>query len=773
MTAPPYANDGVYGIDHWAADMFGQRQITDSWDEIGYDTKSPYVVWNWPTSTIPGYYTGDIKFTAEVIDDGGSGVAQYIPGSSNFFAPIATIEWKSQDTGGLWVNWETWPGTWQKASGIPVVKANAFDPYSYHVEGTINVRPTYNAEYRVVVRGSDFAGNGGFPDTAFPVPTAPTVPAAAKSSAKAASDALYLGVGYPGASVVVDNMAPSTNITYVVPTDPAGVAATAPSTPHWTNKDVTVTLSAVDAGGSGIGSGVAYIEYIKGNSGTTPPTLSSAGTQLAGSASTASVAATGDVSITETAPVGPVYLWYRAVDKAGNKEVWNLAWVWLDNKAPKLSNNYNGMWYNSEFSVVLMATDPNSALRAPGIEYQVPNWPMPFLLPHVIGPAVPTKWTPLSQNPGEVWIPVDPYPNSRTDGIWPLNYRATDQAKNEAVDTSLTVKIDTRPPATIGTAGYGDAQWVNGLKPFVLTATDQAPGAGVKATWYRVDQATPWTGSVNTTATVTYDTAVNLGAAVQGAMHTIDFFSIDNSTNPAGVAASKLTPNPMPLPGNVETGVIVGWAPIPMHPYLNITSVTGYKSRTVKLDVTAPVVTAIDPKNGNWQKPIATVNFSGTDVGSGYNHTEWSTDGGTNWTTGSQAQVGGDGVTTITYRGVDNVGIMSANQTIQVKVASTPPTVTSKNATTRAGKRWHNPTITFNITAVTPTATAVIQIRTLSGRTISTHHYANVATGVDVSKTFIMNSPLKAGKYNIRVGAVDQAGNVQTKRGSSILTVTK
>jgi len=50
----------------------------------------------------------------------------------------------------------------------------------------------------------------------------------------------------------------------------------------------------------------------------------------------------------------------------------------------------------------------------------------------------------------------------------------------------------------------------------------------------------------------------------------------------------------------------------------------------------------MDPKNGAWQKGPAIVNFSGTDVGSGYASTEWSTDGA-NWTRGESAQVGGDG----------------------------------------------------------------------------------------------------------------------------------
>jgi len=736
---PKYSNDGVYAVQHWAVSATGVRQVKDSTDYIGYDTKAPYVVWHWP-ATSTGYYTSSIDFTADVIDDGGSGVAGYIT-DGNFFAPRAWVQWKSADTGYAWQDAPAPQGT-------PAVTIDAFDFFTWHIKGTIYVKPYYNAQYRVVVTGSDYAGNGGFPDEAYPIPTAPS---GAKTTKTADSSQLYLGVGYPGASVVVDNMAPSTVFT----SSPTGAAQTAPSYAAWTNKNVTVDFIASDAGGSSITSGVAYTEYIVGNSGTTPPLLDAKGTQGT------------EVVISQNAPVGPVYLWYRSVDKAGNKEKWNLAWVWFDNKGPVLTSNYSGLWYRDDFKVVLSATDPNSALAAPGIEYQVPGWPFPWALPW-IRPMLPTKWTPLSQNPGIVDVPVDPYPNSRTDGIWPLNYRATDQAGNQSVETSLTVKIDTRPPTTAGTTPYGDAMWINGTIPYTLTSTDQNPGAGVKVTFYRVDQSTPWQASVNAAPSTTFATPITLAPATQGAMHTIDFFSIDNAVT----ATSAADPKVDPYPGNVEKGVVVGWAPIAILPYVNITTVAGYKTTTVKLDVTAPVVTAMDPKNGNWQKPIATVNFSGTDVGSGYNHTEWSTDG-TNWTSGEQAQVGGDGVTTISYRGVDNVGIKSAIQTIQVKVASTPPTVTSENSSVPAGKRWHNPTITFNITAVTPTATAVIQIRTLSGRTISTHHYANVATGTDVSKTFILNTPLKAGKYNIRVGAVDQAGNVQTKRGSSRLTVTK
>ena len=740
-------NDGVYQVKHWARDVNGLTQIGYSYDTIGYDTKAPYVVWSWPATTNDsGYYTSNITVSGNIIDDGGSGVAGYFPWDDQpgaAFAPQAEVFWCAAETGGEWVPWEGYVGNKIVSLQQPLtVKVNAFDPYQWHISGSIYVYPNYNAKYAVFVTGSDYAGNGGFPYEDYGIAPSP-------AAGKTAPAGNYIGIGVPGTVVSTDVMAPSTVFT----SDPAGAARVAPSAPAWTNKNITMNFVASDPGGSGIASGVAYTEYITGNSSTTPPALNATGTKGT------------SVVISETAPVGPVYVWYRSVDNAGNKEPWNVAWAWLDNKAPVLSITGNSAWYNGEFQVRLSATDNNSNLAAPGIEYQIPNWPMPFLIP-LSGNKIPTTWASLSQNPGLVTIPVDPYPNSRTDGIWPLQFRATDQAGNAAESTTQTVKIDTRPPAsTIDT--FGADKWVNGTKPIVINAVDQNPGAGVAVTWYRTDQSTPWTANVPAAVAVNLATDVSFTAPVQGSIHTIDYFSIDNATNP------KAIENKVKFPGNKEMGGEVGWAPIQMLPGVTIVSVAQYKTTTVKLDVTAPTVTAMDPKNGNWQKPIATVNFSGTDVGSGYATTEWSTDGGKTWTQGNQAQVGGDGVTTITYHGVDNVGITSANQTIDVKVASTPPTVTAQNTTVKYGNRSKNPTITFNVTAVTPQANVTIQIRTLDGRTISSHNYANVATGQDVSKTFTLNTALKPGKYNIRVSAQDQAGNTQTKRGAAKLTVTK
>ena len=113
----------------------------------------------------------------------------------------------------------------------------------------------------------------------------------------------------------------------------------------WTNQDVTVKFSSVD-GLPQPNSGVDYTEYVVKTSTTTAvppaPGINESGTQ-------------GDeVTITETAPIGPVYVYYRSVDKAmptPNREAWNLVMVYIDKVAPELTNDYPGWWMNTDFVV--------------------------------------------------------------------------------------------------------------------------------------------------------------------------------------------------------------------------------------------------------------------------------------------------------------------------------------------------------------------------------------------------------------------------------------
>lgn len=395
------------------------------------------------------------------------------------------------------------------------------------------------------------------------------------------------------------------------------------------------------------------------------------------------------------------------------------------------------------FTVRLSSSDHNSGLMPPGIEYRVPAWMPPVYADWRVGDAVP------------LWLDRATHAN---DGIFSLDYRATDKAGN-TMTASVAVKIDTRPPATDGASG-----WVNGLEPYKLTAVDQVPGAGVAATVYRVDQSTPWL--VNAPAVVAPElmTEVALtpagGTPVQGALHTVDFGSVDAALPFEYDPATWLAPSYHW--GNVEG---TGWVWSGGKDNRYVKAYTGYQTRTVRLDVTAPVVTATGPDPDLWQAFPATVVFSGTDVGAGYAFTEWSTNG-VDWTRGETAAVGGDGVVTVSYRGVDNVGLVSATQSLVVRVASTPPSVTAEDASVKKGRKA---TFRFNVTAVTPAAQVVIELRSRSGKTLSTHRYADVPTNADVSRSFRVG--LNKGKYDIRIGAVDEAGNVQSRRGAGTLTV--
>jgi hypothetical protein len=582
--------------------------------------------------------------------------------------------------------------TWDETSadGVPLT----WDKWIYEVTGTVAApgHPFYGTE-TVMFYAEDMVGNYTYE---------------------------YFDVNF-------DLVAPST--TYTI--DPAG----ADNQNGWTNKPVTVKFKATDMGGAG----VDYTEYIVKTSATTaPPTTP--GIDESGTKGTS-------VVINTTAPIGPNYVYYRSVDDAcptGNKEAWKLVMVFFDNVAPAMSDNTPDWWINNSLldgftmwgEIAITASDHNSGLAAPGIKWELVGHPLIFG-----SGAGPTIYVPI------LALGI-------ADGIRDFTYTATDKAGNVATGGN-SVKIDTRGPVTEALVpSVGSEKWINGLVPYVLLATDQVPGAGVAATVYRVNQATPW--SINEAGTVapTLETALTL-SGTQGSLHTIDFASVDAAL-PFYYGSEDGAPwlSPSWHYGNWELDI------------LNLLK-TGsvYKSLSVKLDITAPVAMLASPVNPDWQQGPATLNFTGTDVGSGYAYTEWSTDGGVTVNKGEVAQIGGNGVITVNYRGVDKVGIRSAWQPTTVSVATTGPKNAAKNATVVKGKKA---TIKFKVTAVTPKASVNILIRK-NGQTKMLKRYSSVTTNQWVSRSFTVNLP--KGKYLIRVDSTDLAGNVQTVRGQAYLTV--
>jgi len=746
ITLKPPVSDGFHYVHHHSVATTGIGDLVpEQYTVFGWDSTPPRWTIPWMTGTVLSsktwYGNAPIAWDALVSDNPGSGVttATVRPEFDN----------NSMTTPGMFLGTTHLDWTWwqSKASGTLVPKANTTNPLSWVNSWDANNYANLNGNNSV--------------DVSFN-----------------ATDAVY-NAGNVTKTLHFDLIAPHT--THV--SDPVGATSFVWS-PFWVNTDVKVTFNAMDPGfDNGNASGVAYTEYVIGSSTSTPPGQTAAGTQG------------GSVTITKNAPTGPVYLWFRSVDNAvpANKEVWQLIYVYIDKPdsssalaatGPVLENDVPTWWITRDdtldqlgassakgvvvpvlfnFSVWFDATDVNSGIGPDMIRWRILNWNgnpgEGFANWNQVTPDVGT----LSNYSKE----FDVHVNAADDGMYSLESKVSDRAGN-LTELSTPLGIDTRPPVTEGAAG-----WINGLKPYVLTATDQSIGAGVAATIYRVSQSTPWLANeASGTVGTTLETAITLpGTPVQGAMYTIDFGSVDAALPYYYSATSKTAgvldyPGPSYLYGNLE-GTSWIWGPgWDTRDHWGFIGFTGYKTSSVKLDVTAPTVTAMDPKNGNWQTGPAVVNFSGKDVGAGYAYTEWKTSG-SDWTKGEVASVGGDGEVTVTYHGVDKVGLMSADQTIVVKVASTHPTVTAKNASVKKG---HKANFKFTVTAVTPMAARVIiEIRTKSGRTLSSHSYPNVTANAEAMRSFKIN--LKKGKYNIRISAIDEAGNAQTRRGSATLTV--
>jgi peptidoglycan/xylan/chitin deacetylase (PgdA/CDA1 family) len=92
-------------------------------------------------------------------------------------------------------------------------------------------------------------------------------------------------------------------------------------------------------------------------------------------------------------------------------------------------------------------------------------------------------------------------------------------------------------------------------------------------------------------------------------------------------------------------------------------------------DTTAPVTTT-DYTTG-WHTSPLTVNFTGTDTGSGVDYTQYSLDGGHSWTNGNAVTITTTGTTAITYRSADQAGNLEQSKTVTVTVDGAAPVTTA------------------------------------------------------------------------------------------------
>jgi large repetitive protein len=421
---------------------------------------------------------------------------------------------------------------------------------------------------------------------------------------------------------------------------------------------------------------------------------------------------------------------FWSVDKAGNVEKANTAFVKIDSIAPVTTADAKEGWNHNDFTVSLSATDDASGVKA--TYYSVDGSEM------VEGDSVKIS----------------------TDGTHKITFYSVDNAGNKEETQSIDVKLDKTAPVTKSNLTTGHVKL--GLE-VQLTATDNL--SGVAKTYY----------------------TINDGAAVEGSTFKIDqagvykvtYYSVDNAGNieTANVFEFTVDSNPPVTVSDIEDQ----WntAAVPVHltatddmsgvdktfysvdgaPMVEGTSFTvsgngihnvkfysvdkaGNIEQThsveVKIDDQAPV-TVTDAKDG-WYPAAASVKLTATDDLSGVKSTYYSVDGAA-YAEGSSVNVG-SGTHTITFYTVDKAGNKEEVKSVQIKVDAKPP-VTASNVSGNA---------------VTLAATD-----DLSG--VDKTYYTIDGGAKQEGTSFVVNG---AGTHTVTYYSVDKAGNAEAVKTLTI-----
>jgi hypothetical protein len=204
-------------------------------------------------------------------------------------------------------------------------------------------------------------------------------------------------------------------------------------------------------------------------------------------------------------------------------------------------------------------------------------------------------------------------------------------------------------------------------------------------------------------------------------------------------------------------------------------------SADITLDSTPPLTTTNAPSG--WKHVSVTVTLSPTDAGSGMSGgsatTEYSTNGGSTWTTGTSLTITAnpvthatDGITTISYRSTDAAGNVAAIQTCRVRLDTRKPT--PRALWVASARRGYTATLKYRVNDVLPnggTATVTIKVKTLHGTLKKTLRCGVKAVNTTLAVHFTVPRTWKAGTYRFYVYATDTAGNPQVKVASNKLIV--
>ena len=569
----PFTVSDATPITYWSTDKAG--------NEEAHNTLTPQIDTTAPVTTAStdpsGWTNGSVQVTLTAADTGGSGLdtTWYKVGdgdaqaySGPFTATDATqISYWSTDKAGNEEAHNTL--TPQIDTTAPVTTA-ATDPSGWT-----------NGKVDVTLTATD-AGGSGVDTTWYQIGDAPAV---AYSGAFAVSDATQ--ITYWSTDKAGNEEAHNTLTPQIDTTAPVTTAATDSS--GWTNGKVDVTLTATDAGGSGVDTTWYQI-------GDAP-----------------AVAYSGAFAVSDATQIT-----YWSTDKAGNEEAHNTLTPQIDTTAPvtTASTDPSG-WTNGSVQVTLTAADTG-------------------------GSGLDTTWYKIGDGDAQAYSG----PFTATDATQ-ISYWSTDKAGNEEAHNTLTPQIDTIAPVT--TAASDPSGWTNGSVQVTLTASDKG-GSGVATTYYRIGD-----GDAQT-----YSAPFTVSDATP-----ISYWSTDTA-------------------GNEE----------------------GHKTLTPQIDTTPPVTTTADLAVGpddDWQASTATdpatVTLAATDDQSGVATTTYQIDDQAPQTYDGPIVITGEGSHKVTFYSTDAVGNQEAPQSGYVNIDSLAPTSSADGLQVDGATGWQQDAQSVTLTA--------------------------------------------------------------------------
>jgi hypothetical protein len=385
----------------------------------------------------------------------------------------------------------------------------------------------------------------------------------------------------------------------------------------------------------------------------------------------------------------------------------------------------------------------------------------------------------------------------KTDGVWYFHVRALDSYGDGGATSTRTVRIDTTAPVT--TQSGADSAWHDSVVTVGLSATDA--GSGVAGTEYNVDGA-GWTSGTTLTVPAPPDGS-------NDGIHTVQYRSIDSlgHTETSGIAELKIVTGPATTTVDGADGAwhdsdvaltldssspgdpvieyrldggdwVQGTAVLIPAPadgsndgehtleYRSTTALghvetTG--STTVKIDAGAPT-TSVTGADDAWHSSDVTLDFSGSDAGSGVAKVEYRIDGG-DWVEGISATVptpsngSNDGTHAVEYRSTDAAGHRETAKSVSVKVDAGTPTTTAAGA----DAAWHDSDVTVSLTGSDSTSgVAKVEYRMDDG------------DWVEGTSVGVLAPPdgSNDGEHVVEYRSTDTAGNVEIPQSVTVKIVT-